>query len=216
MKFYFFLYGGDVLKIIPIAPYSFGANTYAIISDGHAIVIDPSVTVGAITSALAEENAVLDAVVLTHGHFDHIVSIDTLRDALGVKVYIHEDDAEMLTDGSKNAFLTFFGRDRSYKPADGLLKDRDVISLGSSEIKVIHTPGHSKGSICLLCGDFIVTGDTLFADTVGRSDLWGGNQAALVSSLERLRSLDPSIMIYAGHGAPERLGIALDNSAYYV
>lgn len=216
MKFYFFLYGGDVLKIIPIAPYSFGANTYAIISDGHAIVIDPSVTVGAITSALAEENAVLDAVVLTHGHFDHIVSIDTLRDALGVKVYIHEDDAEMLTDGSKNAFLTFFGKDRSYKPADGLLKDRDVISLGSSEIKVIHTPGHSMGSICLLCDDFIVTGDTLFSDTVGRSDLWGGNQAALVSSLERLRSLDPSIMIYAGHGAPERLGIALDNSAYYV
>ena len=115
-----------------------------------------------------------------------------------------------------NAFLTFFGKDRSYKPADGLLKDRDVISLGSSEIKVIHTPGHSMGSICLLCDDFIVTGDTLFSDTVGRSDLWGGNQAALVSSLERLRSLDPSIMIYAGHGAPERLGIALDNSAYYV
>ena len=216
MKFYFFLYGGDVLKIIPIAPYSFGANTYAIISDGHAIVIDPSVTVGAITSALSEENAVLDAVVLTHGHFDHIVSIDTVREALGVKVYIHENDAEMLTDGAKNAFLTFFGRDRVYNPADELLQDNDLIGLGSSELKVIHTPGHSKGSICLLGDGFLVTGDTLFADTVGRSDLWGGDQSALVSSLEKLRELDRSLMIYAGHGAPERLGIALDNSAYYL
>jgi len=203
------------LKIVPIAPYSFGANTYAVISDGHAIIVDPSVTVGAITSAVSEENAVIDAVVLTHGHFDHIASIDTLRDALGVDVYIHKDDAEMLTDGAKNAFLSFFGRDRAYRPADKLLSDGDVIKLGNSEIKVIHTPGHSKGSICLLCGEFIITGDTLFADTVGRCDLWGGSEAMLASSLEKLRSIDRSLMIYAGHGAPERLGIALDNSAYY-
>jgi glyoxylase-like metal-dependent hydrolase (beta-lactamase superfamily II) len=203
------------LKIVPIAPYSFGANTYAIISDGHAIVIDPSVTVNAIASAVADEGAVIDAVVLTHGHFDHIVSIDTMRDALGIDVYIHEADAEMLTDGSKNAFLTFFGRDRAYRPADKTLKDGDILKVGEAEIKVIHTPGHSKGSICLLGDDFIVTGDTLFSDTVGRSDLWGGNQAELAASLQRLRLLDRSIMIYAGHGAPERLGIALDNSAYY-
>ena len=203
------------MKIIPIAPYSFGANTYAIISDGHAIIIDPSVTVGAITSAVSEEGAVIDAVVLTHGHFDHIVSIDTMRDALGVTVYIHDEDAEMLTDGSKNAFLTFFGRDRAYRPADKTLTDGEVIKVGDAEIKVIHTPGHSKGSICLLGDGFLVTGDTLFAESVGRCDLWGGDQASLAASLEKLRSLDRSIMIYAGHGAPERLGIALDNSAYY-
>ena len=203
------------MKIVPIAPYSFGANTYAIISDGHAIVIDPSVTVNAIASAVAEEGAVIDAVVLTHGHFDHIVSIDTMRDALGIEVYIHEADAEMLTDGSKNAFLTFFGRDRAYRPADKTLKDGDILKVGEAEIKVIHTPGHSKGSICLLGDGFIVTGDTLFSDTVGRSDLWGGDQAELAASLQKLMLFDRSIMIYAGHGAPERLGIALDNSAYY-
>lgn len=203
------------MKIVPIAPYSFGANTYAIISDGHAIVIDPSVTVAAIVSAVEQENAVIDAVVLTHGHFDHIVSIDTMRDAMDIDVYIHEDDAEMLTDGAKNAFLTFFGRDRAYRPADKTLSDGDVIKLGDSELKVIHTPGHSKGSICLLGDRFLVTGDTLFADTVGRSDLYGGDQTELAESLEKLRLLDRSLMIYAGHGAPERLGIALDNSAYY-
>ena len=203
------------MKILPIAPYSFGANTYAIISDGHAIIIDPSVTVGAITSAVVEEDAVIDAIVLTHGHFDHIAAIDTLREATGAPVYIHENDAEMLTDGAKNAFLIFFGRDRAYNPADRLLHDKDVISLGNSEIKIIHTPGHSKGSICLLCDGFLITGDTLFADTVGRCDLWGGSSSELAASLTRLRELDPSLMIYAGHGAPERLGIALDNSAYY-
>ena len=203
------------MKIIPIAPYSFGANTYAIISDGHALIIDPSVTVNAITSAVAEECAVIDAIVLTHGHFDHIVAIDTLREATGAPVLIHENDAEMLTDGSKNAFLTFFGRDRTYAPANKTLTDGDSLKLGRSEVKVIHTPGHSKGSICLLCDGFIITGDTLFADTVGRCDLWGGSDTELASSLARLRDLDPSLMIYAGHGAPERLGIALDNSAYY-
>ena len=97
------------MKIIPIAPFSFGANTYAVIANGHALIIDPSVTVGAITSAAAEENAVIDGIILTHGHFDHIASIDTLRAATGAEVFIHAEDAEMLTDGKKNAFFTFFG-----------------------------------------------------------------------------------------------------------
>ena len=188
------------MKILPIAPYSFGANTYAIISDGHALVIDPSVTVGAITSAVAEEGAVIDAIVLTHGHFDHIVAIDTLREATGVPVYIHEDDAEMLTDGAKNAFLTFFGRDRVYKPADKLLHDGDILKLGSSEIKVIHTPGHSKGSICLLCDGFIITGDTLFAGSCGRTDFPGGSMADMRRSLASLAKLPPETEVVPGHG----------------
>jgi len=204
------------MKIIPIAPFSFGANTYALIANRHAFIIDPSVTVGAITSALSEEGAVLDGIILTHGHFDHIASIDTLRTATGTEVLIHEADAEMLTDGKKNAFFTFFGRDSAYKPADKTLCDGQILTLGGEDIKVIHTPGHTKGSICLHCGDFLITGDTLFAESVGRCDLWGGSESALAASLQRLRQLPPSMMIYAGHGAPERLGIALDNAAFYL
>ena len=198
------------MKIVPIAPYSFGANTYAIISDGHAIVIDPSVTVAAIVSAVEQENAVIDAVVLTHGHFDHIVSIDTMRDAMDIDVYIHEDDAEMLTDGAKNAFLTFFGRDRAYRPADKTLSDGDVIKLGDSELKVIHTPGHSKGSVCYLTDGALFVGDTLFAQGFGRFDLYGGNFEELKNSLSGLKKLDGELDIYPGHGEKSKLKKALD------
>ncbi len=204
------------MKIVPVCPYSFGANTYLLIADGHAFVVDPSVTVGAITDALKEEGAVLDGILLTHGHFDHTVSVDTVRDALRVPLCIHKDDAEMLTDGHKSSYYTFFGRDCVHKEAEELLCDGSVIALGSEKITVVSTPGHSKGSVCYLCDGFMVTGDTLFADTIGRCDLWGGNENEMRSSLLKLRSYDKSLSIYPGHGAAATLGDALDNSAYFI
>lgn len=204
-----------ILKIIPVCPASFASNCYVLISGGHAVVIDPSVSVGAILDTVKNENATLDAVLLTHGHFDHIVSIDTLRDKLDIRVMIHENDAEMLTDGSKNAFFTLFGRNRTYRPAEATLSDGDEIKLGDELIKVIHTPGHSKGSVCFLGDTFIVTGDTLFSDSIGRYDLYGGDPAALASSLERLSECDKNLKIYPGHGECELLGHALDNVAYF-
>ena len=204
------------MKIIPVCPYSFGSNTYLLICDGHAFAVDPSVSVDALLTALTEQNAVLDGILLTHGHFDHTVSIDTLRKQVAVPLYIHENDAEMLSDGHKSAYYTFFGRDCVHSPAEQLLRDGSVLTLGSEQLQVIHTPGHSKGSVCYLADSFIVTGDTLFADTIGRCDLWGGNEAEMRLSLERLRELDADLEIYPGHGAPSKLGDALDNSAYYI
>lgn len=204
------------MRIIPICPYSFGSNTYLLVSGTHAFVVDPSVSVGAITAALLDEGAVLDGIILTHGHFDHTVSVDTLRDALSVPLYVHEGDAEMLADGHKSAYYTFFGKDLVHREAEVLLSDKSVLMLGDEQIRVIHTPGHSKGSVCYLCDTFMVTGDTLFADTIGRCDLWGSNESEMRSSLSLLRSYDPQLSIYPGHGAPSHLGDALDNAAYYI
>ena len=139
------------MKIIPVCPYSFGSNTYLLISKDEAIVVDPSVSVRAIESLLEQNSAKLCGILLTHGHFDHTVSTDTLRDVYSVPLMIHSGDATMLTNGKINGFYEFYGKECTHRPAERLLADKDEIKLGDESIKVISTPGHSPGSICLLC-----------------------------------------------------------------
>ncbi|MBQ9086923.1 MAG: MBL fold metallo-hydrolase [Clostridia bacterium] len=204
------------MKVVPICAESFGANTYLVVSGTHALVVDPAVSVGAILNAVRAEDAFLEGILLTHGHFDHILSLDTLRDALPISARIHQADAVMLTDGRKNAFYDFFGKERVYRPAEELLSRRQTISLGDESITVLHTPGHTPGSVCYLCGDSLLTGDTLFAESYGRCDLWGGSQEQMQVSLASLRSLSPALTIYPGHGVSARLSFALDNVSYFL
>lgn len=204
------------MKILTVKPESFGANTYLLLSGNEAMAVDPCVSVSALTDAAEKEGATLVGILLTHGHFDHIMSLDTLRDATGVDAHIHNDDAEMLSDGRKNAFYTFFGKDRTYRPAEKLLADGDIIPLGDEKITVIHTPGHTRGSVCYLCDDILVTGDTLFAQSYGRCDLWGGDIEQMRTSLRSLRSLPRDTRIYPGHGEGATLCNALDTVAYLI
>ena len=204
------------MKIFTVKPASFGSNTYLLISGNEALAVDPSVSVYALTAAAEENRATLTGILLTHGHFDHVTSLDTLRDAMEIDAYIHEKDAEMLTDGRKNAFYTFFGRERSWRPAEKLMRDGDTIPLGDEALTVIHTPGHTGGSVCFLCGDILVTGDTLFSEAYGRCDLWSGDIELMRQSLRRLRELPRNITIYPGHGPAARLCDALDTVAYLI
>ncbi len=203
------------MEIFNIMPNSFASNCYVLADGSHAVVIDPSVSEENIIKFLSERSLVLDAILLTHGHFDHILSLDTLRARTGAPAYIHKDDAEMLADGDKNAFKTFFGKDRAFKSAERTFEDGDVIRFGDAELKVIATPGHTRGSSCFLCEDALISGDTLFADSYGRCDLYGGDIRALRSSLERLRELDGNLTIYPGHGRAQSLSRALDNVIYF-
>ena len=199
------------MVIRSIAPASFASNCYLIVSDGHALVIDPAVSLSAILSALGEEDAVCDGIVLTHGHFDHMLSLDELRRAFpDAPVYIHEEDASFLGDGRKNAYTFFFHQERAWKPADKTLRDGEEIVLGNERIRVIHTPGHTPGSICLVCGESdLITGDTLFDGNYGRYDLWGGSLEALIDSMRLLATLSQDLTIYPGHGGTAQLGAAL-------
>lgn len=204
------------MKIVPVGTESFGANTYLIVSGSHALIVDPAVTAGKILEAVRAEDAVPEGVLLTHGHFDHVLSLDSLRAAYPLEASIHEADAELLTDGKKNAFYDFFRQERRFGAAEHLLGDRDVLPLGDEKICVLHTPGHTPGSVCYLCGDSLLTGDTLFADSFGRCDLWGGSDAQMSASLASLRTLNPNLTIYPGHGPSARLSHALDNVAYLI
>ena len=198
------------MKIIPICPGSAMANCYLIEHEGHALVVDPCVTVSAILNTAQSANAQLDGILLTHGHFDHILTLDTLRDATGIPAYIHQADQILLPDGEKNAFALFFGQDRAFRSAEKSVTDGERIPLGQAYVEVIHTPGHTAGSVCYRAGDELLTGDTLFADSFGRYDLYSGDLNTLKGSLRRLAALDPTLTIFPGHGHSVPLGTACD------
>ena len=203
------------MELYNLFPGSWNSNCYVLISGEQgekrtAAVVDPSADKDTILRFIQGKNAVLESIILTHGHFDHVESVDTLRDATDAVVCIHKDDNEMLSDGRKNAYAFFFGEDRRWRPAERLLEDGDQLSVGKETLKVISTPGHSKGSICLLCGNILITGDTIFANGYGRYDLHGGNPSTLRDSLLGLRKLDGNLTIYPGHGESARLADALD------
>lgn len=205
------------MRIVNLYPGSFGSNCYLLEDNGEALIIDPSASASAILRRLSEDGCTPVGILLTHGHFDHIMSIDTLRGAEpSLKVYIHEADAPMLTDTDKNGFAFFFRQDRVWKAADVLLHARDEIKVGNATLTVVHTPGHSPGSVCYLCASegVMFTGDTLFADNIGRCDLWGGSYATIRQSLKALRSYDGTLTIYPGHGDISKLSRALDNTMY--
>ena len=203
------------MEIYDLAADGFGSNCYILISGKSAAVVDPSASTRDIVRFAEQKGAIIEMILLTHGHFDHVTSLDELRDATHAQAYIHKDDNEMLSDGDKNAHAVFFGYTKKWRDAEVLLQDGDTITLGEERIKVISTPGHSKGSICLFCGDKLITGDTLFANGYGRYDLHGGDARALSASLSSLRSLDPNLIVYPGHGSTSTLGHALDNILYY-
>jgi glyoxylase-like metal-dependent hydrolase (beta-lactamase superfamily II) len=148
-------------------------------------------------------------VVLTHGHADHIVGLAALRQRYpGIKVLIHQLDASLLTDPDANlsglAGLTF-----TTKPADVLLRDGDVIEEACVRLQVLHTPGHTLGGICLYAEleAIVFVGDTLFADSVGRTDFAGGDMDQLIESIQtKLFALPDKTAVYPGHGMRTTIG----------
>ena len=205
------------MNIVNLFPGSYGSNCYLLEEGGEALIVDPSAAASAILRKLREDGCTPVGILLTHGHFDHIMSIDTLRQAEpNLKVYVHEEDAPMLADGQKNGFSFFFRQDRTWKNADVLLTDGQEITVGSATLRVVHTPGHSPGSVCYLCESegIMLTGDTLFSDNIGRCDLWGGSYATIRQSLKRLRDYDGGLTILPGHGGSNTLSKALDNTMY--
>jgi len=208
------------MKIIRLVLGAFATNTYIIISGGQAFVIDPAAEAEKILAVIAENEACLVAVLLTHGHFDHTSAAQELRLSTSAKIYIHENDAPMLND-LKKSFASFIPK--MFKPckADVFLKDGDVINIGgeseeSMQMQVVTVPGHSAGSIMYILDDVIFTGDTLFAGSVGRIDGWGGDGNAQAQSLEKIKAMTGNYRIFPGHGDETTLEIEKQTNPYLI
>ena len=209
------------MKIEKLFYGSWYANCYLIYAEDeagklHAVVIDPAYPADKIKSLADSLDATVELIIMTHGHFDHIYELDKLADLTNAKICIHKDDAEMLSDGNKNAFSFFFGGDFKTRGADVLLSDGDEIKLGNETLRVISTPGHSKGSICLLNDEFMITGDTIFEAGYGRYDLHGADGRTLLKTLRSFTNYNQSLLIYPGHGDSATLGQALRNINIYM
>ena len=205
------------MEIISLPTIGFTSNCYIVHNGKEAFVIDSSISEKKIMTKLDEHGLTLKGILLTHGHFDHIWRAQELRDKTGAPLYIHEFDNEMLINSDKNAYRTLTGNDFTIEAADVLLHDGDIIPLGDEQIKVLHTPGHTKGSVCYDTGDSLFSGDTIFAEGFGRYDLYGGDINALKNSIEMLTKLAGSEnrWLYCGHGESSTLKTATQKLKYY-
>lgn len=175
-------------------------NCYLIINDkGNCIVIDPADEKDKIISEIKSQNLSLKAILLTHGHFDHIMATNALKKEFDCPVIIGDADEEMLKDDLKNAAV-LLGMHVEKILADKKVNDKDVLDIDDFRIKVIATPGHTKGSVCYVLEDNIFSGDTIFFECVGRTDLYGGDAVKLMTSLKKLKDLEGEYKIFSGHG----------------
>lgn len=181
----------------------------------EAIVIDPADNSKQIEQYLKANDLTCKGILLTHGHFDHIMAAQELADATHARIYAHEDEAMLLKDAKMNA-SSHIRRECTLIP-DVLLKDQEMLNLAGLTIKVIHTPGHTSGGACYYFPGYgvLISGDTLFREDIGRSDVPTGDGKKLVESiLNKLMIFEDDVKVYPGHGEATTIGHERENNIY--
>ena len=187
------------IQTVPVGEIQANCYVLSLPERDDVLVIDPGAEEPAIRLALGKRR--IAAILLTHGHYDHIGAVAALR-AGGVPVYIGAEDAQALTN-PVYSLAAMFGGAPSQGEAEYTLSDGDEMTLAGIHLRVLHTPGHTKGGCCFLTDEGqLFSGDTLFRYGYGRTDLPGGDEKQLFASVRRLFELDPAIRVYPGHGAP--------------
>lgn len=195
-----------IIKQYTLGPIS--ANNYLVVDENskEAVLIDCSEMNSELLNDIEELGAKVKYILLTHGHFDHVLGVNEVKNALNAKVLINKDDVSQM-DMTKSIMATF-GLDVQENPSyDDFVDENSDISIGETKIKIIPTPGHTAGGVCYLIDGKLFTGDTLFKDYVGRTDLPGGNLEKLKDSIRNvLFKLDDSTEVYPGHNETTTIG----------
>ena len=198
------------MKIKRFALGALWTNCY-VISDAasEGIVIDPGGPAAEVEEYIRDNDIRLHWIILTHGHGDHIGGVSELRNLSENGIAVHTEDADCLVDANRN-LSAFMGTSVELPSADKKFNEGDTLKVGSMNIRVIHTPGHTVGGICLHIKDedeeVLISGDTLFARSIGRSDLPGGDEDVLVRSLKKLTDFPDKLRVLPGHGPETTIG----------
>ncbi len=184
----------------------------------EALVIDPGDALPQISARLADQNLTVTAIVTTHAHLDHVGAMSGLAEATGAPTCMHRDDQFLYDHLAMQA--TAFGLPTPPSgPIERYLSDGDVIQWGAHQAEVLHTPGHTPGSLCFSVPevDQLFSGDTLFKGSVGRTDLWGGDQPQLLQSIQqRLLPLPDDTTVWPGHGAATQMGLERERNPFLI
>lgn len=205
------------MKIETIVVGPLEVNCYLVFENigSDAIVIDPGDDVDQILNMVGKMGVNVKQIINTHGHFDHIGGNRKLKEKTGASISIHKDDIELLRHAEIAAARFGLTADISPEP-DVFLHDGQIIEEAGMKFKVIHTPGHSPGGISILSKTALFTGDTLFAGSIGRTDLPGGSHEQLIDSVKtKLFPLDEECIVYPGHGGASSVGHEKKNNPFF-
>ena len=187
---------------MPVGAYQ--TNCYMVWGEGDkCVLIDPGYEANALLEQVEKQGKTLEAIFLTHGHFDHVGAVKDIAAETDCKVYIHPQELvlpEALTAGKLYHTHTY--------------DEGDTVTAAGLTFHVLHTPGHTPGGVCLLCEDVMFSGDTLFAGSIGRTDFPGGDYDTIKMSLNRLPSLEGNYRVFPGHGEDTTLDFERRTNAY--
>lgn len=205
-----------LIESLTIGPFAMNCYILGDQESGKAVVIDPGGEIPRILSLLQTHQLTLTKIINTHGHIDHVVGVEELKEKTGVAFFMHQADEFLLEDVEKKALLYGFGVIK--RPViNHYLQDGEIITIGNLHARVIHTPGHSPGGVCFYLAEqhTLFAGDTLFAGSVGRVDLEGASAQDLLDSIhQKLAKLDPSTKVYPGHGPSTTIGHELQSNPF--
>ncbi len=194
----------------------YAANCYIVTSsdNSESVVVDPGGDIDEILKVVNKLKTTVKSIVLTHGHGDHIGGVVKLKEKLDVPVMVHKDELDMVKSSALNMSSSMMTGEAYFDP-DILLTEGDQIWIGDESLEVIHTPGHTFGGICLKGDKFLITGDTLFKGSIGRTDLYGGDYESLLFNIKtKLLALDDDIIVYPGHGSESTIGYEKNNNPF--
>ena len=191
----------------------FKVNCYILSLDGVNIIIDPGADFNAIQKYLKDENIRPDFILNTHGHYDHIGAVPDVVSCYGIPFHIHEFEEPIITDPEKN-ISSFFSENELSLKTYNLIKNNDYGYFSGLGIEIINTPGHTPGSIIIIAGSNIFTGDLLFRGAIGRTDLPGGSMKQIKKSLAGIKKMNKESVIYPGHGPSSSLEYEFETNYY--